>query len=170
MPLKRLQRLVPLLAAGPDVPWPDAKFSAAFSLDRQGTVVIVMRVEADLPLLCQRSLEPYLEPVERRSSLAVVESVADQDAVPDHYEPVLADSGRLALQDLVEDELLLALPEVPRNPDVAAVDRSTDAERESQRSGSPETGALGGDDRSNGANPTHRPFEGLADLLGSRKS
>lgn len=151
MPLKRMERLTPLLAPAE---WQDARFSAAFGYDRQGTLTVDLHVEAKLPLVCQRSLEIYLEPVERHSVLAVVAGVAEQDLVPEHYEPVLTEHGRLALLDLVEDELLLALPQVPKNPALEAVQRSTDA------------AARPADDDSE--ERTHRPFEGLADLLKGR--
>lgn len=156
MPLKRLQRLAPLLApAGAGTDWPDARFSATFGYDRQGTLTVDIRVEAALPLVCQRSLEPYLETVARHSVLAVVESVAEQDLVPEHYEPVLVEHGRVALQDLVEDELLLAVPQVPRNPDLEAVEVST--------------GDAGERDAGPQQERTHRPFEALAELLKERR-
>jgi len=175
MPLKRLERLTPLLApveagaglaadvdAGRAGDWPDARFSATFGHDSQGMVVIDLRVESRLPLVCQRSLEPYFEPVQRHSVLAVVRSMAEQELVPEHYEPVLAEQGRLALQDLVEDELLLAIPQVPRNPDTAAVRQSTEA-------GSGESAAGDGRGSGDAAEPTHKPFEGLAELMKSSK-
>jgi uncharacterized protein len=155
MPLKRMQRLTPLLAPAD---WPDARFSAAFGYDRQGMLTVDLRVEAQLPLVCQSSLETYLEPVARHSVLAVVEGAAEQDLVPDHYEPVLAEHGRLALLDLVEDELLLALPQVPRNPALGPVQRSADV--------AVVVAAESGDDAEE---QTHRPFEGLADLLKERR-
>jgi uncharacterized protein len=152
MPLKRMQRLAPLLAAAE---WQDARFSAAFGYDRQGMLTVDIHVEAMLPLVCQLSLEVYLEPVARHSVLAVVEGWSEQDLVPEHYEPVLAEQGRLALLDLVEDELLLALPQVPRNPALEAVERSTDDDVERVGNAVEER--------------THRPFEGLADLLKERR-
>jgi uncharacterized protein len=157
MPLKRMQRLAPLLAPAE---WRDASFSAAFGYDRQGMLTVDLHVEAILPLVCQRSLEIYLEPVVRDSMLAVVEGVAEQDLVPEHYEPVLAEQGRLALLDLVEDELLLALPQVPRKPEPGAAQRADD--RESVGGEELAGGEGGGEER------THRPFEHLADLLGKR--
>jgi uncharacterized protein len=107
-------------------------------------------VEAELPLVCQRSLQPYLEPVKRHSLLAVVASIEEQELLPEHYEPVLVEQGRMALLEVVEDELLLAVPQVPRDPAVAEVDLSTDGAAAPAESK---------------AEPTRRPFEGLASLL-----
>jgi uncharacterized protein len=151
MPLKRMARLVPLLAAGEGVEKGVAGFIARFAHDAQGAVIIDLHVEASLPLVCQRSLAPYREQVRREACLAVITTLAEQDVLPANYEPVLVENGRLALQDLVEDELLLAVPPVPREPGTHAVDRSTDGEAK------PEPREEG--------EPTHRPFEGLAGLL-----
>jgi uncharacterized protein len=169
MPLRRMQRLLPLLAPrqdeqgassstgrteGSTIAWKDAWFRADFAHDGQGNVTIELWVEAELPLICQRSLQPYLEPVKRHSLLAVVESFEEQEQLPEHYEPVMAEQSQVAMLDLVEDELLLALPQVPRAPDVPERYVSTDGE--SDRAA----------DEPN--EPTRRPFEGLAGLLKKR--
>ena len=165
MPLARMKRLAPLLApradasgavkpAEPAPVWADARFRADFAHDAQGNVTVELWVEAELPLICQRSLRPYLEPVKRHSLLAVVESVEAQELLPEHYEPVLVEQGRLALLDLVEDELLLGVPQVPRDPAVKEVDLSTDE--------------AGSAEATEAAEPTQRPFEGLAGLLRKR--
>jgi uncharacterized protein len=161
MPLER-NLLAPLgspgeVAAGSarqgviEVVWKDAAFHARFAHDEQGMVTIALEVNAELPLVCQRSLEPYLERVERRSLLTVIEDIAEQDSVPDSYEPVLLEQGRMALLDLVEDELLLAVPQVPRNPDTEVVELSTEGVVEAPSE--------------NDKEKTHRPFEGLSGLM-----
>jgi uncharacterized metal-binding protein YceD (DUF177 family) len=105
--------------------------------------------------------------------LAVIGSAGEQDRVPEHYEPVLAEQGRMALQDLVEEELLLALPEVPRNPEIAAVRQSTGPGGE--KAAEPARGAQDGPeddsekDPENGSGRRYRPFAGLADLIRTRK-
>lgn len=128
-----------------------ASFRTDFSFDRQGLVTIDIWVEAELPLLCQHSLEPYIEAVERRSRLVVIEDVADQEHLPEEYEPVLVEDRRLALVDLVEEELLLAVPQVPRSPNAGELDLPENVSMETSDGGNEE--------------PTHRPFEGLAGLM-----
>jgi uncharacterized protein len=91
MPLKRLKRLGPMLAPGGDgqdeqlLAWDDARFTAGFSYDEQGLVTIRLEVEVELPLICQRSLEPYREKIARRSLLVVIEDVAEQELIPESY-------------------------------------------------------------------------------------
>ncbi len=117
MPLQRMERLQDVLIG----PGGEARFVMRFAYDGQGRATIDIEVESDLPLLCQRSLEPYNEPVKRRSLLGVIEDMAEEQLMPENYEPVLVVNHQVALLDLVEDELLLAVPQVPRNPLVEAV-------------------------------------------------
>jgi uncharacterized protein len=157
MPMKRMLRLEPLLAPGDDgqneavLARDDAGFTARFSYDRQGLVTIRLDVEAELPLICQRSLEPYREKVKRRSWLAVIEDVAEQELIPDTYDPVMVENRRLALLDIVEEELLLAVPQVPRSPESEEINISTD------RKAGPSPGAE--------KVKSHKPFAGLAGLM-----
>ena len=155
MPLRRMRRLHELLAPqeSSGVAWKDPWFRADFGHDSQGNVTVELWVEAELPLICQRSLRAYLEPVKRHSLLAVVESVEAQELLPEDYEPVMVEQGHMALLEVVEDELLLAVPQVPRNPEVAEVDVSTDGDTPARSI----------------EEPTRRPFEGLAGLLKERK-
>ena len=154
MPIGKMSRLAELLAPGDASDRGEASFRARFRYDRQGLVTIDLAVKAELKLLCQRSLEPYAEEVERRSRLVVIEDVADQEELPAEYEPVLVEDRRLALADLVEEELLLAVPQVPRSPEAGELELPEDVSVETSSAKESEQ--------------THRPFEGLAGLL--RKS
>lgn len=147
MPLKRMGRLVPLLASAEG----EARFSARFSYDRQKNLLVNMSVDAELSLICQLSLQPYNEHVRRSSVLMVIRELTEQEMVADDYEPVLVETGRLALVDLVEDELLLGVPMVPRNPAVAELELATDAGVTSASEYKEE--------------PLQQPFAGLAELL-----
>jgi uncharacterized protein len=159
MPIQRMQRLLPLLApadkleAGQVQDYGLARFTADFSYDRQGLLTIALEVEADVSLICQRSLAPYVEKIKRKSNLTVIEEVAEHDSVPEHYDPVLVEHRRMALQDIVEEELLLAIPQVPRNPEIGAVDLSTDGKI------APPSEPV--------EEKTHRPFAALAGLMKS---
>ena len=146
MPLDRMKRLTALIAENDG----EAAFRAAFYHDRENRAVIRLQVSAELVLICQRTLKPYTERVERRSRLGVIEDLAEQETLPADYEPVLVDQHKLALIDLVEDELLLGVPDVPRDPNVKAVELSTDGE------------PVLSDDS---GEPRQTPFAGLADLM-----
>jgi len=90
-----------------------------------GTVALAMedgRIVADVTLAtvlevrCQRCLEPMRLPIESHSRVALVGSEEAAAAVPAELETALAPEGRMHLADLVEEELLLALPAAPRHP------------------------------------------------------
>ena len=147
MPLKRMKRLSPLLASAQG----EANFEICFYFDRQHNAIIKVTVEADLILLCQASLAKYTESVQRTSSLAVIREISQQEMMPANYEPLVHEAGKLALLDLAEDELLLALPQIPRNPAVDEIEISTDGEVRS----------MSDDNEEN----LQRPFAGLAGML-----
>lgn len=119
--LERMKRLSSLLAGAKG----EASFIASFRRDLDKQVVIDLEVEAALPLICQASLESYDEQVNRRCELAVIDHDHEQEDLPDSYDVVKTENGRLALAALVEDELILALPQVPRNPGLDKVEYST---------------------------------------------
>jgi len=124
IPLTRMKRLAELLVDAKG----EASFTAAFRTDLDKRVVIDLQVEAALPLICQASLEVYAEQVKRRSELAVIDDESEQSELPENYEPVQTENGRLAIASLVEDELLLGLPHIPRKPGLQVVDYSTAGE------------------------------------------
>jgi uncharacterized protein len=121
IPLTRMKRLAVLLADTRG----EASFTAAFRTDLDHRVIIDLQVTAALPLVCQASLEIYDEQVKRNSELVVIESDSEQFDLPENYEPVQTEKGRLAIARIVEDELLLGLPTVPRKPGLQPVEYST---------------------------------------------
>ena len=66
----------------------------------------------------QRTLERYLHRVRLVQQLGLITSEAQEAALPEQMEPLLVpESGEMPAIDLVEDELILAVPVVPINPD-----------------------------------------------------
>ena len=55
--------------------------------------------------------------MEGQGRAALVATPAEAERVPDTLETVLAPEYRISIRDLVEEELLLALPLVPRHED-----------------------------------------------------
>lgn len=102
----------------------EARFVLAFGTDPMQLPYAELRIEADLPLECQRSLQRFLLPVRLQQRLGLIRDEADEAALPAGYEALLvAPDGLLRPADLVEDELILALPVVPVSPDAEAVER-----------------------------------------------
>ena len=96
----------------------ECRFSLEFGRDAMDQPFVEVRAEADLPLLCQRTLERYLQPVQVVQRLGLITSEAQEDSLPEGMEPLLVgESAEVRPIDLVEDELILAVPVVPMNPD-----------------------------------------------------
>ena len=128
--LGQMSRLKPLLATAEG----EAQFEATFAMDGKGLATLQLAVAADLPLRCEASLEQYLHPVSRRSFLAVVEDEAGQDSLPEHYEATRVESGQLVFLDVVQDELILEVPQVPRKPGLESVHYTTGPDNENESS------------------------------------
>lgn len=93
-----------------------------------------LRAHARLSLVCQRCLAPVDTPLDAERSFHFV---ADEDMAAqldaDSEDDVLAMTRALDLRELVEDELLLALPLVPRHevcPDPLPMSHGDDEEEE----------------------------------------
>ena len=121
IPFSRMKRLAPLLVDATG----EATFSAGFRVDLEQRTIIDLTVKAALPLVCQASLDIYDEIIDRHSELAVINQEFEMDDLPENYDPVQTESGRLAIAVLVEEELLLGLPQVPRKPGLEHVEFST---------------------------------------------
>ena len=75
-----------------------------------------LRAEAAVTLQCQRCLQPVLQPLAVDRRLRFVRSEAEAERLDEASEDdVLVLMPRLDLHDLTEDELILALPLVPRH-------------------------------------------------------
>ncbi|MGA9855927.1 MAG: YceD family protein [Gammaproteobacteria bacterium] len=77
-----------------------------------GQLTVHGEVEANLLLTCQRCFGSMHFPVKAEFNLAWVRNENEALRLPDMYEPLLSASGRVKLAELIEDELLLALPMV----------------------------------------------------------
>lgn len=91
----------------------EVAFKLTFGRDEKGRVRIEGSVQATLILECQRCLDDIQLPIESRLNLVVIETPTEANALPAECEPVQAEEGRIRLMDLVEDELLLSIPQAP---------------------------------------------------------
>ena len=101
----------------PNMRKPDtvAKAQFVFGVDEQGVCLINGHVEATLMLECQRCMEPFEYEIIADFALGVVRDLEEAKQLPEQYDPVLLQDGQLALRELVEDELILNLPIIPKH-------------------------------------------------------
>jgi uncharacterized protein len=141
----KLERIAEYLAH------PEGMVTGSVELFREeGRIVAEVALAAKLWLRCQRCLQPMLLPIESRSRVALLASEAEASGVPPELETALAPDGRLRLADLVEEELLLALPAAPRHPGICPGEPRSEAQED-------------------GSQTTQRPFAALSELLGRSK-
>lgn len=89
------------------------QFIIEFGRDDFEVAFIALHVEGQLPLLCQRSLEPFDWPFSINTKLGLISREEDETGLPAGYEALLIQNDEVRLADVVEDELILALPLVP---------------------------------------------------------
>ncbi|HET6603241.1 MAG TPA: YceD family protein [Xanthomonadaceae bacterium] len=145
--LASLQRLVPLLADGQG----ECRYELEFGRDEHGGDFVRIQADAALVLTCQRTLERFDHAVAIRQRLGLIRSEAEEAALPPGAEPVLVPAdGRIRPMELLEDELILALPLVPLKP------------------GSEDETARWGEAAEDAAGPVPSPFAVLASLKKTR--
>lgn len=73
-----------------------------------------LSVKTDLVLECQRTLEAFVYPVDRQTQGVYVSVMSMAEDLDEDIEVYEMPEGKVSLLELVEDEVLLAIPMVPR--------------------------------------------------------
>ena len=115
-----------------------------------GVAVAELTMNGTAKVACQRCLEAMDVAVESRVRVGLIGAQAEVSRVPDDLEPMLAPEGRVSIAELVEEELLLALPIVPLHDAAGGCAVAASTPRIAQQSDEP---------------ATQRPFERLGELL-----
>lgn len=112
VPLRQLERLRDLLASAEG----DAVYRVEFGTDEFDVEFVDIRVDTGLPLVCQRTMNVFVQPCRISQRLGLLRDEREENALPEGYEPLLVSGGQLHIKDVLEDELILALPLVPLSP------------------------------------------------------
>jgi uncharacterized protein len=108
MPVAQLPGLPPELSAG------DGRVQVKLRFSReQGFAMADVELHARLQVICQRCMAPMPLAIEANSPVLVVETEREAEEAPAGWETFLAPEGRLSLEALAAEELLLAVPIVP---------------------------------------------------------
>lgn len=124
----------------------DADFT--FQAGAEGCPRLHLVVTGTVPLVCQRCLESLVLPVSVDVLLTVVRNDQEAAGLADPFDTVMLADGELSPEQVVEDEVLAALPLAPKHPPSAPCGIGVGRE-DKLKSGE-----------------MHRPMAGLADLLG----
>jgi len=109
VPVSKLERLLPSLSSADGV----FKVQLDFRLDERCIRTLKGTIEGTVSLVCQRCLKALRFPLDLGFRLGIVTSETDIDQLPDGYEPLLVSGEPLRTFDVVEDEIMLALPAFP---------------------------------------------------------
>lgn len=108
VPVSALRRLTELLYSDKG----SVKFDLQFNKDDQGRAVIKGEFSVTLIPTCQRCMQPMDLSLGNEISLAVV-NPGDKQDLSDGYEPLTLIDTQIALETLLEEEILLAMPIAP---------------------------------------------------------
>jgi len=88
-----------------------------FDIDKVlGTPFMNGEFKASLSLICERCSEPMQYDVDIRCSLALLSNERKIESLADQYEPWVIDNDNpVLLSSIVEDELILAIPLIPKH-------------------------------------------------------
>ena len=146
VPVSQLHRLRDMLAEIDG----DVYLKLAFSRGNQERTRISGTTSATVELICQNCLAPYRQDLQCELDLEVVEQESELALLEEDADGFVADSHEIRLVDLIEDELILAVPMIPRHADGECPGREYE-QVAVEAPVTPET--------------THRPFAGLAEAI-----
>ena len=121
---------------------------------QQGHAVADLVVDAQPEVVCQRCMQPMRWPVKVKSRVALVSDYDSADRVPEGLEVFLVEADSVSVRDLVDEEIMLAIPHVPRHEE-----DSECARRKVRLPGQPE----GPEDAPD--SQVQKPFAQLGELL-----
>ena len=111
IPLAELPRVSHELATADG----DASGSVRFSRAQPGRRLPTSMSSAQPEVVCQRCMQPMRWPITVKSRIALVSDYDAADRVPEGLEVFLVEADSVSVRDLVDEEILLALPNVARH-------------------------------------------------------
>lgn len=106
VPLAQLERLAPSLYKVEGM----AEAELRFDRDEVGLPCVKGSITTQLILQCQRCMQAMTLPVSLELNLGIVTSKAAAEKLPENYDPLLVGAEPIKAAEIVEDELILALP------------------------------------------------------------
>ena len=131
-------------------------------LDQRPTIHGEMQAEVEL--VCQRCMRNMQYPLHETFELMLIEKEAELASVPETHEPWIANALHLNALELVEEQLLLALPLIAKHADESDCVQNSDATALSSSQLDKPT-SLSSVSDADGASDVRRPFGNLRDLL-----
>ena len=109
----RLDRLLPVLVSDEG----ELQVEMQLGKDPDATRYMQGSIKGAVIVMCQRCLEKMALPLDLEFRLGLVASEDAADALPERYEPLLVTAEPAHIADVIAEEVLLAIPIVPRHSD-----------------------------------------------------
>ena len=106
IPLAKMERLAQSLLNTDG----EAEVSLRFERDPVGLPQVVGSVKTVLTLQCQRCMQAMQLPVVLDVCLGIVRNRLQAERLPESHDPLMVSEEEITAKDIVEDELILALP------------------------------------------------------------
>ncbi|MCW9025508.1 MAG: YceD family protein [Gammaproteobacteria bacterium] len=111
IPQQQMKRLQELLTHSNN----EVSAELEFGVDFLGTHFLRGHLVTQVELICQRCLESMHLDLDINLSLGFAGNAEKAESIPTDYDAIIVDNAKIVLLDLLEDELLLALPQIPRH-------------------------------------------------------
>ena len=102
----QMKRLLSLLYSGKGV----VRVEIEFGVDEQGVRFAKGHLDAEVEVVCQRCMDPVGLELSTDFKLGIVTTDTQAENLPSDYEPLLVEISPIALSEIIEDELILAIP------------------------------------------------------------
>ena len=106
-----LTRLKSLLPSGVG----SVRATLRFRQRGDGWLAVELDYQGSMQLVCQRCLEPFRHEVKETVNVVAADGDSLPVETPAGYEPFELEEGRLQPAQLIEDELIVAIPLVPKH-------------------------------------------------------
>ncbi|MGL4447768.1 23S rRNA accumulation protein YceD [Shewanella sp.] len=115
VPGQQLKRLNELCAGDCS----DVAVSIECGVDLQGIVYLKGKAVTELTLICQRCMTLFTTEVTVEFCFGPCRTKAEIDELPDAYDPIECNEiGEVRLHQLIEDELIVAMPIIPMHQEI----------------------------------------------------
>jgi uncharacterized protein len=109
--LGKLTRLTSLLHSDAG----SVRATLEFRQRNDGWLGAELALEASVELVCQRCLEPFRYDLAERVQVVLADAADIPATTPEGFEPFELEAGRLQPAQLIEDELIVAIPLAPKH-------------------------------------------------------
>jgi uncharacterized protein len=93
-------------------------YKLSFYQDDAGRCIVQCDITTCLNVVCQRCAQKMELPIKVASHLCVIANDKAAEGLPKNYEPLVSIEGMISPLEVIEEELILAIPMIPRHDEM----------------------------------------------------